>query len=337
MTSVATGFGVCCAVGLNMASVFVQQTPPPPIPKPPIQTSAKSTVAEITVTGCLVQGSAANVFILQNAKQDPQSAGEKAARYVVVPAAEDLVLKPHLNHQVRLLGVPDGRPQPVVQAGTPVDEKSIPALSAKSLTMVAASCGTGAGGGYVASSGVSGARPSFGGGAIGLGAGAGMFASGAFGLASSSGSAGSRSGFTGLYAGRGFGLTSSVTGAVTQGGPSDFSDPEVSPEFFDEDLESGYVSDWIEPASYSSSNAEVVGPPSPATAALIDHVAQTTAAELLGEDVPTPKFAMAQAMGAPRLVNPEPGTLLLIATGLLLVVYAGRRREWRVFGRRSLR
>ena len=112
MTSVATGIGVCCAVGLNMAAAVVQQTPPPPNPKPPVQTSAKATEAEITVTGCLVQGSTANVFILQNAKRDPQSATEKAARYVVVPATEDLFLKQHLNHTVRILGVPDGRPQP---------------------------------------------------------------------------------------------------------------------------------------------------------------------------------------------------------------------------------
>lgn len=141
MTSLATGIGVCCAVGLNMAIVFVPQTPPPPNAKPPLQTSAKPTEAEITVTGCLIQGSASNVFVLQNAKRDPQSATEKGARYVVVPAAEDLVLKQHLNHQVRILGVPDGRPQPTPQAGGTVDEKLVPALSAKSLTMVSASCG----------------------------------------------------------------------------------------------------------------------------------------------------------------------------------------------------
>ena len=30
MTFVATGIGVCCAVGLNMAAVLVQTTQPPP-------------------------------------------------------------------------------------------------------------------------------------------------------------------------------------------------------------------------------------------------------------------------------------------------------------------
>ena len=141
MTSVATGIGVCCAVGLNMAAVLVQTTPPPPTAKLVLQTVAKQAEAEVTVTGCLVQGAAATVFILQNAKRDPLSTTEKAARYVVVPATEDLVLKPHLSHQVRILGVPDGRPQPTPQAGGTVDEKLIPALRAKSLTMVSASCG----------------------------------------------------------------------------------------------------------------------------------------------------------------------------------------------------
>ena len=141
MTSVATGIGVCCAVGLNLAAVLVPQTPPPPTAKPPLQTAAKSTEAEITVTGCLAQGSSATVFVLQNAKRDPLSATEKTSRYVVVPATEDLFLSRHLTHTVRILGVPDGRPQPTPQAGGKVDEKLIPALSAKSLTMVSASCG----------------------------------------------------------------------------------------------------------------------------------------------------------------------------------------------------
>ena len=208
MTSVVTGIGVCCAVRLNMAAVLVHQTPPPPNPKPPLQTSAKPTEAEITVTGCLVQGSGLNVFVLQNAKRDPQSATEKAARYVVVPAAEDLALKPHVNHQVRILGVPDGRPQPTPQAGGTVDEKLVPALSAKSLTMVSAACG---------------AAP----------------------------------------------------------------------------------------------------------------VARSTAA--MGKEVPPARLAIGSAVVDLPLMNPQPATLLLIASGLLLVAYAGRRNEWKAFGRRSAR
>jgi hypothetical protein len=141
MTSVAIAIAACCAAGLNLAAALVQQTPPPTNPKPPVQTPAKPTEAEVSLTGCLVQGSQPAVFILQDAKRDPLNTTEKAARYVVVPATEDLFLKEHLNHQVRILGVPDGRPQPTPQAGRTTDEKEIPALRAKGLTMVKPSCG----------------------------------------------------------------------------------------------------------------------------------------------------------------------------------------------------
>jgi hypothetical protein len=156
MMSVVTGIALCCAVGLNLATAVVHQTLPPPNPKPPIQAPAKPTEAEVSLTGCLVQGSAASVFILRDAKREPQSATEKPARYVVVPATEDLFLKEHLNHQVRILGVPDGRPQPTPQAGRPVDEKEIPGLRAKGLTMVSASCGAGGGGDRSKADGASG-------------------------------------------------------------------------------------------------------------------------------------------------------------------------------------
>lgn len=327
MTSVATGIGVCCAVGLNMAAAFVTQTPPPPNPKTPLQTSAKSTQAEITVTGCLVQGSAANVFVLQNAKRDPQSAAEKPSRYVVVPATEDLFLKEHLNHQVRILGIPDGRPQPVAQAGSAVDEKLVPALSAKSLTMVNPSCGTG--GGSLTDADPSDDGPGhFGGrrdrgGSIGSGGG-GFGGFGGSGLASSTGAAGSRAatgGPFGLFGGIGFARTSSVTG-FSQGASSRHESQ------FDEVLDWGMPSGGG-PAFYSSSEA---------VEALVDPAPPTTSKQLLGENAPVGGLTTAVTpLADVPLVNPEPGTLLLIASGLLLVVYAGRRREWNAFGRRSAR
>ena len=50
-----------------------------------------------------------------------------------------------------------------------------------------------------------------------------------------------------------------------------------------------------------------------------------------------PDPAMASAVVDVPLLNSEPVTLLLIASGLLLVGYAGRRNEWKAFGRRSAR
>ena len=314
MTSVATGIGVFCAVGLNVAAALVPQTPPPPNPKPPVQTSAKSTQAEITVTGCLVQGATANVYILQNAKRDPASGSEKASRYVVVPAAEDLILKTHLSHQVRILGVPDGRPQPTPQAGVPLDEKLVPALSAKSLTMVSPSCGTG--GGSLGSSVYSGGGQYTGGGSIGLGS-AGTGFSGSGFVSSNFGTAGSRFGTS--FGSIGFASTSSVFGGGGSRGPEFEEESNWAPH--------GYVPGLENFPEFASEQA---------VEALVNHVARTTAVELLGEDVPSSGIGSSAAADVP-IVNPEPGTLLLIASGLLLVVYAGRRREWTAFGRRSMR
>lgn len=319
MTSVATGLGVFCAVGFNVAAALVPQTPPPPNPKPPVQTSAKSTQAEITVTGCLVQGSAANVFILQNAKRDPLSADEKGARYVVVPTTEDLVLKPHISHQVRVLGVPDGRPQPTPQAGVPLDEKLVPALNAKSLTMVGPSCGTGGadwGEGDESGGGSGGGHRSRGG-SIGLGSAGASFPGMSGFMSTNFGTAGSRFGSS---FGTGLASTWSVFGGGGSRGPE--SDEAVG-------WYGASSNPWPAPALAEFASDQAVE-------ALVNHAARTTALELFGEDVGPTGVSAEPAADVP-IVNPEPGTLLLIASGLLLVVYAGRRREWHAFRRRSAR
>ena len=224
----------------------------------------------------------------------------------------------------------------------------MPALSTKSLTMVTASCGGAGGGdwsdGDGASEGGAGhANLRSRGGSIGLGSGgAGFFGSS---LASTSGSAGARFGSvgsSGLYGGIGFARTSSVTGGVSEGAPSDL---DQESEFFDD------VPDWTPPSAsglfdgpgfptsaavdHIPAVASSYEPPSQAVEALMNPVARTTARELVGEDAPA-GVAMAPAVPDAPIVNPAPGTLLLIASGLLLVVYAGRRGEWN-FGRRSAR
>jgi hypothetical protein len=267
-----------------MAAVLVQQTPPPPTVKPPLQTSAKSTEAEITLTGCLVQGSASNVFILQNAKRDPQSATEKAARYVVAPATEDLVLKQHLNHQVRILGVPDGRPQPTPQTGAAVDEKLVPTLNAKSLTMVSASCGAGGGGDWSEADASSGDAPE----------------------------------------------TSPVPGS-SQGGPSDVHSESES----DSELEA--VPNWATPSLNHPFDGAATVPTSRAIETPMDHPAPPTTTALLGDNGPGGGSKMSPAGIEAPIGIARPRTLLIIASGLLLVVYAGRPHEWRAFGRRSAR
>ena len=125
------------------AAPAAAQAPAPQAPSVTVQTD-KGT-ADITLTGCLIQGSAPNVFVLEDAKASTAAAGDTGKSYVVVvTGAADL--KPHLNHQVRIVGAenasvkvtptPGGAQVEVKQN----DESSFPRLNARTVTMVANTC-----------------------------------------------------------------------------------------------------------------------------------------------------------------------------------------------------
>lgn len=93
--------------------------------------------AEVTLTGCLVQGSTPAVFLLDKAKQDPSSQTEQAKSYVVINKVEDVDLTKMLNHQVRVRGTAG----PAVPTN-PAPEKSLPTLTASAVASVADTCAT---------------------------------------------------------------------------------------------------------------------------------------------------------------------------------------------------
>src|SRR6187200_2100221 len=62
MKKLITTFAVCLSVGAGASAMQQQQTPPDP-QKPPTQ--------EITLTGCLIQGTTPTVFIFDKARKDP--------------------------------------------------------------------------------------------------------------------------------------------------------------------------------------------------------------------------------------------------------------------------
>lgn len=128
MKTLVTAIAVCSLV----AGLSARQDPASQ------QTPQKPAVPEITLTGCLVQGSTPAVFIFENARKDPKSTTEPAVKYVVLASTEDLNLRSHLNHEVRISGLPDGKIAPPTTQK--VDEKDLPRLSAKSVTMVADTC-----------------------------------------------------------------------------------------------------------------------------------------------------------------------------------------------------
>jgi hypothetical protein len=107
---------------------------------------------EVTLTGCVTQGSSPTVFLFEgsregaqgaagSAQQQQQRAAEKKS-YVLVAGTEDLQLKNHLNHEVRITGMAENKTPPTPPAGQKVEEKDLPKLTAKSITMVADRCTT---------------------------------------------------------------------------------------------------------------------------------------------------------------------------------------------------
>lgn len=130
MKKLISTLAVCLTVGVGASAMQqAQADPQAQTQKPPTQ--------EITLTGCLIQGTTPTVFIFDKARKDPKSPTEKAVRYVVVPSAADLNLRPHLNHEVQIVGVWDGRTAPATDK---VEEKDLPRFTAKSVTMVADTC-----------------------------------------------------------------------------------------------------------------------------------------------------------------------------------------------------
>jgi len=121
---------IALAAGLAVTTSVAAQTQQQPTQKAP----------DVTVTGCLVQGTTPTTFLIQDAKKDPQSTTEKGLTYVVVPGTEDLMIRQHLNHEVRITGQAEDKTPPTPPAGQQIPEKDLPKLTAKALTMVSNTC-----------------------------------------------------------------------------------------------------------------------------------------------------------------------------------------------------
>ena len=136
MKSVVTAFALC--FGLAVSTSAVQQAQQGQAQQVQQPESQKPALPELTLTGCLVQGSTPAVFIFENVRKDPKNAAETPVKYVVTASTQDLNLRAHLNHEVRIVGTGDGRVAP--PTNQKVEEKDLPKFSAKSLTMVSDTC-----------------------------------------------------------------------------------------------------------------------------------------------------------------------------------------------------
>jgi len=126
-----SAFTATAAIVVAQGAAIAPQDPASPDKRP-----------EVTMTGCLIQGSAPTVFILDNARLDPQKKTEMNKTYVVVAATEDLDLIRHVNQEVQLSGMAEDKPVPLPIPGQRTREEDLPKFTAKALNFVADTCTT---------------------------------------------------------------------------------------------------------------------------------------------------------------------------------------------------
>jgi hypothetical protein len=125
--------GVIIGSAFATALVAAQgaQTPPSAAPQ-------GDKMKDVTVTGCLVQGSAPAVFLLEDAKANREDKDEKGKTYFLSAAVPDL--KAHLNKEVRVIGQAETKEPPTPPTGQKVSEQDLPKLSVKTISAVADRC-----------------------------------------------------------------------------------------------------------------------------------------------------------------------------------------------------
>jgi hypothetical protein len=132
-----TALSLLGCLTLATGVVFAQSTQQQ---RPPVTPQQQQQKPEVTLTGCVTQGSAPTVFILENARLKVDDKGEKGKSYMLVAAAEDLNFAKNVNHEVTVTGVADPKTVVTPPAGQKIEEKDLPKLSAKSMVVIADKC-----------------------------------------------------------------------------------------------------------------------------------------------------------------------------------------------------
>ena len=115
-------------------------------------TTTTTQTPDTTLTGCLIQGSGPNVYILENGRMSTAAASEKGKSYVltIVPGSTAVDFRSQVNRQVRIVGLTDDKaasavvisPDPASPTATvvKVEEKDMPKFSARTVTRVGDTC-----------------------------------------------------------------------------------------------------------------------------------------------------------------------------------------------------
>ena len=95
---------------------------------------------EVSLTGCLVQGSGPSVFILENAKADPRDSTEKGQNYLLTAGSVSISFSQHLNNEVKVDGKAEMKDRLAQPVGERRNESDLPKLTATKITHVASTC-----------------------------------------------------------------------------------------------------------------------------------------------------------------------------------------------------
>jgi hypothetical protein len=147
-----------------VAGTIVSAQAPAPASQDPAVTvqvqqpsASSSDEKDATLIGCLVQGSAPNVFIIENAKTASSAAGDKGKSYVlsVAPGATAVDLRTQVNRQVRIVGITEDGAVTVTPSSdvarssttieTPaatvkIEEKDMPKFSVRTVARLGDTC-----------------------------------------------------------------------------------------------------------------------------------------------------------------------------------------------------
>ena len=129
------------------AAPAASQAPQAAQPAPAPAQDAKE-VSEVTVTGCLVQGSGPTVFILENAKMSTDPKDAKGKRYVLEISAPADKIKTVVNHQVTIVGAPaatvatapPGASAEAASEAKKASESDLPKFTAKRISPQSQTC-----------------------------------------------------------------------------------------------------------------------------------------------------------------------------------------------------
>jgi len=121
---------------LALTSAVLAQNPPVPSQTTPAQ---KPAVEEVTLTGCIIQGSGPAVFLFDNAKPE-KATTDKGRRFLLAVGKDDVALVNHVNHQVTIQGSAETKLAPTPAAGQQPLESELPKLTIQGMTMVSTTC-----------------------------------------------------------------------------------------------------------------------------------------------------------------------------------------------------